>query len=152
MIADLMTLRGHVRLELRGPGGDIRAVREVDNLVVSAGRDAAADRLLAAPTISPPSHMGVGSGATAPALGDTALQTEVDRQALTSWTRAGRVLTAVANWAAGEATHAALTEAGLFSGAGAPDATHPMYLRATFGAMEKTADDTLAATWTLTVG
>ncbi|MDQ3730311.1 MAG: hypothetical protein M3355_12070 [Actinomycetota bacterium] len=82
----------------------------------------------------------------APAAGDTALGTEVDRNALTSKTRAGNVLTMVGDWAAGDAT-AAITEAGVFNAATAGS----MYSRATFAVINKAAGDTLQITWTYTL-
>jgi hypothetical protein len=143
-------IRGSMRLELRGPGGELKESRVVDNLIVDVGRDGIMDQLLASPTIIKPTHMAVGTGAVAPAAGNTALGTELDRNALTSKTRAAGVVTMVGDWAAGDATNAALTEAGLFSQAAGTDATHPMYARATFTAIDKQAADTLQITWTFT--
>lgn len=141
---------GHMRAVLRGPDGKVKTVREVKNLIVDVGRDGIMDQLLAAPTIIKPTHMAVGTGAVAPAAGNTALGTEIDRNALTSKTRATNVLTMVGDWAAGDATNAAITEAGVFSQAAGIDGTHPMYSRATFTAIDKQAADTLQITWTYT--
>jgi hypothetical protein len=143
-------IQGHMHLELRGPDGKLKEVRDVENLIVTVGSEGIMDQLLAAPTIIKPTHMAVGTGAVAPAAGNTALGTEVDRNALTSKTRATNVLTMVGDWAAGDATNAALTEAGLFSQAAGTDATHPMFARATFTAIDKQAADTLQITWTFT--
>ena len=52
--------------------------------------------------------MAIGTGATAAAFGDTALGAETDRNALTSRTDAGNVVTYVGTWAAGDGTNAAL--------------------------------------------
>lgn len=143
---------GRMDLVLRGPDGRIKARRTVKNLIVTVGKNAMADQLVASPTISKPSHMAVGTGSTAPAAGDTALGAEVDRNALSSLTRSTNVVTAVGNWAAGDATNAALAEAGVFSQASGVDGTHPMYSRATFTAINKGASDTLQITWTYTFG
>jgi hypothetical protein len=143
-------LVGHMHLELRGPDGELKAVRDVDNLIVTVGRDGIMDQLLASPTIIKPTHMAVGTGAVAPAAGDTGLGAEIDRNALTSKTRSTNVLTMVGDWAAGDATNTAITEAGVFSQASGTDATHPMYSRATFTAIDKQAADTLQITWTYT--
>jgi hypothetical protein len=151
--ADTLSIRGRVVAEVRGPDGRIKHRQETTNLVVTNGKNAAADQLLAAPTISKPSHMAVGTGAGAPAAGDAALGAEVDRNALSSLTRSTNVVTAVGNWAAGDATNGALTEVGLCSQAAGFDATHPLWARALFGAaIPKGANDTLQVTWTLTVG
>jgi hypothetical protein len=53
----------------------------------------------------------------------------------------------VGNWAAGDATNAAITEAGVFNAASAGT----MYSRATFTAINKGAADTLQITWTYTL-
>lgn len=143
-------LIGSLRLELRGPDGELKAVREVGNLIVTNGRDGFMDQILASPTILKPTHMAIGTGATAAAAGDTALGAEIDRNALTSKTRAGGVVTMVGDWAAGDGTNAAIAEAGIFSQASGVDATHPIYSRATFTAINKGASDTLSITWTWT--
>ena len=105
------------------------------------------DQLLAAPTVVKPTHMAVGTGATAVAAGNTALVTEIDRNALTSKTRALGVMTMVGDWAAGDATSAHDPGGGRLQRARpAP----PMYSRATFTAIDKQAADTLQITWTYT--
>jgi hypothetical protein len=137
---------GHMHLELRGQDGELKAVRDVDNLIVDVGRNGIMDQLVASPAVAKPTHMAVGTGAVAPAAGNTALGAEVDRNALTSKTRSTNVLTMVGDWAAGDATNSALTEAGVFNAASAGD----MYSRATFTAIDKQAADTLQITWTYT--
>ena len=137
---------GHMRAVLRGPDGKIKTVREVKNLIVDVGRDGIMEQLVAAPATAKPTHMAVGTGAVAPAAGNTALGAEVDRNALTTKTRSAGVLTMVGDWAAGDATNAALTEAGVFNAASGPS----MYSRATFTAIDKQAADTLQITWTYT--
>jgi len=141
-------IKGHMSLELRGPDGLLKEVREVDNLIVTVGKNGIADQLLASPTISKPSHMAVGTGSTAPAAGDTALGAEIDRNALTTKTRSTNVVTMVGDWAAGDGTNSAIAEAGIFDAA----STGNMYSRATFTAINKGASDTLSITWTFTVG
>jgi hypothetical protein len=140
---ELLTVRGHVEFELRGPDGEVKERWEVDNTVTTAGKNGLADQALAAPSLNKPTHMALGTGTPT----GTALQTELDRNALATKTRSTNVLTFTANWVAGEAT-GTLTEAGLFDAA----STGNMWLSATFTAKVKGAADTLAATWTLTVG
>lgn len=147
MANDAVKAKGHVTVELRGPDGKVKAKREKTNLIVTVGRNSIVDQLLAAPTVTKPTHMAVGTGNVAAALGDTALGTESARVALTSKTRATNVLTLVGDWAAGVAT-AALTEAGVFNAAAAGD----LYSRVTFAVINKGANDTLRITWTWTIG
>lgn len=144
------SIYGHMHLELRGSDGELKDVRDVKNLIVTVGRDGIMDQVLASPTIIKPTHMAIGTGSTAPAAGDTALGAEIDRNALTSKTRSGGVVTMVGDWAAGDGTNSAIAEAGIFSQASGTDATHPMYSRATFTAVNKGASDTLSISWTWT--
>ena len=114
---------------------------------MTSGRDAIIERLDSTPATAQPSHMEVGTGATAVAAGQTALTTALDRNALTSSIAAGGVLTMVGNWAAGDATSATIQEAGVFNNA----AGGTMYSRATFTVINKGASDTLQITWTYTL-
>jgi hypothetical protein len=147
MRADNPGIKGHVRIELRGPDGDLKEARDIDNLIVTTGRDAIIERLDSSPATAQPSHMAVGTGATAPAAGNTTLGTELDRNALTSSTSSGAVLTMVGNWAAGDATNSAIAEAGVFNAS----SSGTLYSRATFTAINKGASDTLQITWTYTL-
>ena len=90
--------------------------------------------------------MAIGTGATAAAAGDTTLQTELDRNALTSNTSSTNVLTMVGDWAAGDGT-GAITEAGVLNAA----STGTLYARAVFSVINKAAGDTLSITWTFTL-
>lgn len=144
---DLIRLKGRVHVELRGPDGAVKQERHVENLITTVGRNFIVEQLLASPTAATkPTHMGVGTGNVAPALGDTTLTGEV-RVALTSKTRATNVLTLVGDWAAGQATQAN-TEAGVWDAATGGS----LHARATFAAINKGANDTLKITWTWTIG
>lgn len=136
----------NVEVVLRGPDGEIKQRETVHNLIVTTGRDSIIDQLLASPGVAKPGWMAIGTGTNAPAAGDTALQTELDRNALTSKTRSGNVVTMVADWAAGDGT-GAITEAGIFSAT----SSGTLYSRATFSVINKAAGDTLQITWTYTL-
>ena len=142
-----MSIRGRMRLELRDKDGRLKAERDLRNLIVTVGKNSITDQLLAAPAVAKPTHMAIGTGATAAAAGDTTLQTELDRNALTTKTRATNVLTMVGDWAAGDGT-GAITEAGVLNAA----TTGDLYSRAVFAVVNKLALDTLKITWTYTVG
>jgi hypothetical protein len=145
--AESLAMRGHLLVELFDAEGKLKDTREVDNLIVTVGKNLITDNLLASPTLGKPTHMAVGTGATAPAAGDTTLGTESARVALTSKTRSTNVLTLVGDYAAGTAT-ATLTEAGVFDASSAGN----MSSRATFTGIAKGASDTLKVTWTYTIG
>jgi hypothetical protein len=138
-------MHGRITLTLRGPDGRIKRKITTRNLIVTTGKNAIADQLLASPSSSKPSHMAIGTGSNAPAAGDTTLQTELDRNALTSKTRSGNTLTFVGDWAQGDGT-GALTEAGIF------DASSTLFARSVFGTISKTALDTLTVDWSWQLG
>lgn len=137
----------NVRIVLRGPDGEIKHDETTHNLIVTVGKNGIADQLLASPTISKPSHMAIGTGGSGPAAGDTALTTELDRNALTSKLRSTNVVTMVGDWAAGDGT-GAITEAGIFDAG----STGNLYARAVFSVVNKGASDTLSISWTFTIG
>lgn len=142
---DTFKLKGHVVAEVFGPDGKLKQREETDNLILTAGKNMIADRLLASPTLGVPTHMGVGTSGTAPAAGDTTITGET-RVALTSKTRSTNVVTFVGDWAAGQAT-ATLQEVGLWDAASAGTLDG----RATFTSIVKGASDTLKVTWTWTI-
>ena len=113
MIHDDLKLTGALTIALND-----EIVQETENLVVTAGKNWVADRMNNANTVM--THMAVGTGTNAAAAGDTTLQTENDRNALTSTTVTNNAVAYVATWAAGDAT-AALTEAGIFDAASGGD-------------------------------
>lgn len=132
----------HVNIVLRGPDGQIKRRRRIFNTVTTNGKEGIADNILASPTLGKPTHMAVGTGSP----GANALGTENDRNALTTKTRSGAVVTMVGDWAAGDAT-AALTEAGVFNASSSGN----MWMSVSFSVINKGASDTLQITWTLTV-
>lgn len=131
----------HLEVVLRGPDGKIKQRIRKYNTVTTAGKNAVMDQLLASPTLGKPTHMGIGTGTG----GTTALNTEVDRNALTSKNRSGAVVTMVGDWAAGDGT-GAITEAGVFDAS----STGNMHLYSSFATINKAAGDSLTLTWTLT--
>ncbi len=140
--ANSMDLAYTMEAVLRDEFGAVKQEVSVHNTVTTAGRNAIADQLLASPTLGKPTNMGIGTGAPT----GTALGTEIDRNALTSKTRSGAVVTMVGDWAAGDGT-GAITEAGVFDAA----STGNMHLSTSFSVINKGANDTLQITWTLTI-
>lgn len=146
-IHDDIAVQDNVRLILRDESGAVKQDITTHNLIVTKGREAIADRLLAAPAIEVPTHMAIGTGTNEPAAGDTALQTELDRNALTSKTRSGKVVTMKSKWEAGDGT-GAITEGGILNAGAVGD----LYSRAKWAVVNKEASDTLEVIWTYTVG
>lgn len=147
MANENLMLKGSLHIVLRDKDGRVKDERKINNLIVTVGKNGIADQLLASPTIGKPTHMAVGTGTNAAAAGDTTLQTENDRNALTSKTRSANVVTFVGDWAAGDAT-ATISEAGLFDASSSGN----MYARTVFTGIPKGASDSLTISWDITVG
>lgn len=116
------------------------------NLVVTTGKEWIASMMSGVGTAM--SHIATGTGATAAAAGDTALQAELFRKAVVT---NGGVVTANAvefevTLIAGEST-GAITEVGLLNAA----AAGIMAARSVFDTYNKGAADILNIRWTLTI-
>lgn len=145
MINDNLKLKGRVAMVLRDAEGNVKAEQEIRNLVVDSGLDFIASRMKDA-TATAMSHMAIGSGTTAAASGDTALETELGRNALTSTTVTDNAVAYVATFGAGVGT-GAVTEAGILNAGTGGD----MLCRTVFSVVNKAADDSLQITWTVTL-
>lgn len=146
MITDQLKVRGSLDIVLRGPDGSIKDSRQVRNLIVDSGLNFICDRMEGTSEAAM-SHMAVGTGSTAPAAGNTALESQLGaREALDSTTVAANAITYVATFEAGEST-GAITEAGILNAATAGT----LLCRTTFAVVNKAADDTLSITWTITL-
>ena len=140
MINDGLKLKGKLSIALNDEG-----VQEVDNLVGTAGKGYVASRMKDA-SATAMSHMAIGSGTTNPAAGDTALETELGRVALTSTTVSSAVVTYVATFAAGTGT-GAVTEAGILNAS----SSGTLLCRTEFSVVNKGSSDSMTITWTVTV-
>jgi hypothetical protein len=136
---------GSLRVIVYDKSGTVKEDREFKNLVVTTGKDFVASRIVGTAS-SVMSHMAVGSGTTAAAAGDTALQTELGRVALASNIAILNVVTQTATFPAGTAT-GAVTEAGIFNAA----SVGTMFCRTVFAVINKGVDDAMSVTWTVTV-
>lgn len=115
------------------------------NLLVTAGLQHIASLLEDATAPTEMSHMAIGSGTTPAAAGDTTLETELGRVALTSRTRTGAQVEYVASFGAGVGT-GTVTEAGIFNDASAGT----LLCRSVFGDKTKAAGETFEFHWTIT--
>ena len=140
MINDGLKLTGKLKIALNG-----ETVQEVDNLVVTDGKEYVASRMKDA-TATAMSHMAIGSGSTAAAASDSSLGTELGRVALTSTAVSGAVVTYTATFAAGTGT-GAVTEAGILNASSSGD----LLCRTVFSVVNKGASDSMTITWTVTV-
>lgn len=139
MINETLKLTGHVTVAVNN-----EVVREIPNLVVTAGKGYVASRMKDT-TAGAMSHMAVGTDNTAVAAGDTALGTEAGRVALTSSTVAANVITYVATFPAGTAS-AALTEAAILNASSGGT----MLCRTVYPTVTKQSSDAMTITWAIT--
>ena len=143
MVIDDLKLTGALKISLND-----EIVHQCDNLVVTAGKNWVAGRFKDGSIPDEMSHMAIGSADTAPAAGNTALATELNRIALT--TDGGTVSTNTvqydASWTSAAAAYA-IKEAGIFNAA----TGGTMLARTTFAVINKGTDDTVSISWTITV-
>ncbi len=130
-INDQLQLKGHLQIHLND-----ELVQDVDNLVVTAGKNYVASRIKDA-SATAMSHMAVGSGTTAAAAGNTALGSELGRVSLTSTAVSNAVVTYTATFAAGTGT-GAVTEAGILNAS----SSGTMLCRTVFSVVNKGAYNT----------
>ena len=146
MINEELKLRGDVAIVLKDKDGNVKDSREIHNLVVSSGLEFICSRM-AGTSAGVMSHMALGSGTTAAAAGQTDLVSILgSREALDSTSASSNTITYVSSFEAGEAT-GAVTEAGVFNAA----SSGTMLCRTVFAVVNKSADDTMSVTWTLTL-
>jgi len=140
MINDDLKLTGKLAIALNG-----KTVQEVDNLVVTDGKEYVASRMKDA-TATAMSHMAIGSGTTAAAASQAALVSELGRVNVTSTNVSGAVVTYVATFGAGTGT-GAVTEAAILNASSSGD----MLCRTVFSVVNKGSADSMTITWTVTV-
>jgi len=147
MIEETMQLQGAMTLIVRRASGDIETVHK-DNIIVNVGFDFIADAI--GKSASRPSVMGfiaLGTGTTAAAASQSALVSELDRNAATyAHTGGTKAFSFTADFPAGDGT-GAITEAGVFNAASGGI----MLDRVVFPVVNKGADDSLTAVFTFTM-
>tara|TARA_Y100000814_G_C12187679_1_gene353595 strand:+ start:30 stop:455 length:426 start_codon:yes stop_codon:yes gene_type:complete len=140
MISDDLKMTGRLIIEIND-----EVVQEVDNLVVTAGKNYVASRIKDA-SATAMSHMAVGTNNTAAAAGQTALSSETARVALTSTTVSTNTVTYAATFGAGTGT-GALVEAGILNASSGGT----MLCRTVYTTVNKGSSDSMTVTWVITV-
>lgn len=146
MFTDNIIPQGMLSIQLTGPDGEKKYDEVVPNLVVTTGKNWIASRMYDTSIPDDMSHMAVGTNNTAAAAGNTTLNTETARVALTSTTVSTNTTQYVATFGAGTGT-GALVEAGILNAS----SSGTMLCRTVFSVVNKGADDTLTITWTITI-
>ena len=147
---DGIKLHGSLHILLFDENGDIKDERYVPNLVTTLGKAWLTNRMIGVAD-GVIAYMGFGTGAVAPAAGDTDLGTVLSARIATTVSGGSRVNETTTNdaveWIATAPATApytgAITEAGLFVAL----TVGTMLSRTTFSAVNKTATDTLQITW-----
>lgn len=141
---DNLTVKGKLTITITDKDGAIKDIRKINNLVVTTGKNWVVDQLTTTPTLPKIGYMGIGTGTATPSVSDITLQTEIDRNALTSKVGLNNILTMVSRWTAGDGT-GAITEAGLFTAS----TSGVMISRTVFDVVNKGASDSLEIEWQL---
>lgn len=147
---DRSSIKGCMRLELRGPDGELKDVREYDNTITVLHDATVADRM-AGGTNALIDYTGIGTTSGGKSTASTQLEAQTARVQNDSNTQGAGAddndVVHVATFAAGVGT-GAIVEAGLF----ATLATATLHAYQEFAAVNKGAADTLTVTWTVTYG
>jgi hypothetical protein len=144
MIQENIKITGKVSIKLFDQSGELKDTRDINNLVVTTGKEFIAARMVGTPTEM--SHMAIGADNTAADVGDTALGSELGRVGLTSDTASGAVVTYVATFPAGTGT-GAVVEAGILNASSGGT----LLCRTVFSVVNKGANDAMTITWQITV-
>jgi hypothetical protein len=143
-------IKGRLTVEHRNAAGQVVNTFEVDNLVVTDGKQHIASRLGDASPPTAMSHMAIGSDSTTAAITQEALISELGRVGLTSTTvnvtANNSTVTYAATFPAGTGT-GNVYEAGVFNAS----SSGVMLCRTTFPLVTKQSGDTIAITWVVTV-
>lgn len=143
-------VKGRLTVVHSNAAGEVIDTFEVDNLVVTTGKQHIASRLGASSPPTAMSHMAIGSDSTTAAITQAALLAELGRVALTSTTvnvsSTNSTVTYAATFPAGTGT-GTVYEAGVFNAS----SSGVMLCRTTFPLVTKQSGDTIAITWVVTV-
>jgi len=144
---EILKATGELKITVTSKDGAVKQEQVVKNLVVTSGLNFISARMNGtSPAVM--SHMAVGTGTTAAALGDTALGTESARVALTSAVVTDNAIVYTGTFGMNTpATLTALTEAGIFNASSGGT----MLCRTVFPTVNKDVNDTLTIIWTVTI-
>lgn len=148
----LVTPTGMIHIVIRDAiTGKIKVDEMVKNMFVTAGKNSLASILRGDTTKGQITYCAVGTGTTAPALGNTTLQTELARKLISVRSSALNVATFQTFFTASEA-NGTLREAGLFGDdASSTASTGTLFCRAAIN-RTKSSSDTLTLSWAVTIG
>lgn len=136
-----INISGHVQVFRNG-----ELIREGHNLVVQAGLNFVAGRMVGTPTAM--SHMASGTGGTSPTLSDTELDTESHRVALDSHVALNNSVTYVATFTGQNVATETIQEFGILNAA----SVGTMLCRFLCPGFDWKVSDTLVVSWSIDIG
>lgn len=142
----IIKMTGELNIKKFNSSNDLIEQINIPNLVVSVGKQHVAERMVNDSEVKM-SHMAIGSGQMTATATNTALVTELARAVLLSSIRSGANITYTAVFGPGIGT-GAVTEAGILNDSTAGT----MLCRTTFPVISKDAAESIAISWTVTVG
>jgi len=146
MFKDKVTPKGRIKFELYDASGKLKEIREINNVVVTVGKNYLATWLTAATQADFfMQYIGLGTGTSAANASDTALETELSSRVAGTLTPSGNVWQNIASFGPGVNT-GAITESGIFS----ESTGGTMFARQTFPVINKGSGDSLQVTWQVT--
>jgi hypothetical protein len=146
-IQETMKAKGRIKFELFDASGKLKEVREINNVVVTVGKNYLASWLTAATQSDYfMRYIGLGTGTNAANASDTDLQTPLSTRVAGTLSSAANVWQNVALFGPGVDT-GAITESGIFSAVSAGT----LMARQTFAVINKAAGDSLQVTWQITL-
>jgi hypothetical protein len=144
---EVITVKGRIKFDLFDSTGKLKDSREINNVVVTVGKNFLAAWLAAASQAGYfMQYIGLGTGTNAANSADTALQTELATRVAGTLSSSTNVWQNQATFGAGVNT-GAITEAGIFSAS----AAGTLLARQVFGVINKAAGDSLQITWQITL-
>lgn len=145
-LKELSGVKGRISLRLYGPDGKLKESRDINNVVVTVGKNFLATWLTAATQADYfMRYLALGTGTNAASASDTTLQTEIGSRVAGTLTPSSNVWQNQATFGPGVST-GAITEAGIFSAS----SSGTMFARQVFAVVNKAAGDTLALVWQVT--
>ncbi len=141
---------GHICFIFRNIDTGEERVSKYDNLIVTVAKNMIARRLAGEANACNITYIAVGTGAGVPAIGDTTLSTELDRNPLTTISASGVTVSFTGFFGASEA-NGTLTNMGLFGeGASATPDSGVLINHAAVSEVKSTSE-TMTITGTLTI-
>lgn len=151
-LSETIKMRGQIEIIIRdAKTGKIKSHDIIKNMVVTTGKESIAGGLIQESNKGMITYCALGTGTTAPALGDTDLQTELVRKLISVRSRSNNQAIFETFFTTSEG-NGSLREAGLFGDdASSIPGSGTLFCRAAIN-RTKSSNDTLTLRWTVIIG